>query len=94
MVVDDVRVRLRRKLENWFGAEEASYLMDRPPGGCHELVTVAVLDAPWSSLGGELRPELQRELRAHTWRLATLVIAALSVVGAALGGIGAVLRFA
>jgi len=93
MVVDDVRVRLRRKLEDSFGAEEASYLMDRPPGGWNELVTVPVLDARLSALGDELRSELQRELRAQTWRLATLVVAAQAVVVAAIGGIGAALRF-
>jgi hypothetical protein len=94
MVIDDVRMRLRRNLQDSFGAEEASYLMDRPPGGWNELVTVPVLEARLSSLGDELRSELQRELRAQTWRLATLVIAAQTVVVAALGGIGAVLRFA
>ena len=94
MVVDDVRMRLRRMLEDSFGAEEASYLMDRPPGGWSELVTVSVLDARLSSLGDEVRSELQRELRAQTWRLATLVIAAQAVVVAALGSIGTVLRFA
>ena len=94
MVVDDVRMRLRRMLEDSFGAEEASYLMDRPPGGWNELVTVSVLDARLSSLGDEVRSELQRELRAQTWRLATLVIAAQAVVVAALGSIGTILRFA
>jgi hypothetical protein len=94
MVVDDVRMRLRRKLEDSFGAEEASYLMDRPPGGWNELVTVPVLDARLSSLGDEVRSELQRELRAQTWRLATLVIAAQAVVVAVLGSIGTILRFA
>ena len=33
MTVEEVRVRLRTKLEAAFGAEEASILMDRPPGG-------------------------------------------------------------
>ena len=94
MVVDDVRMRLRRKLEDSFGAEEASYLMDRPPGGWNELVTVSVLDARLSSLGDEVRSGLQRELRAQTWRLATLVIAAQAIVVAALGSIGTILRFA
>jgi hypothetical protein len=39
MVADDVRIRLRQKLEAAFGAEEASFLMDRPPGGWNDLVT-------------------------------------------------------
>ncbi|MGH9027638.1 MAG: hypothetical protein ACRDWD_16210 [Acidimicrobiia bacterium] len=45
MAVEEVRVRLRRKLEGAFGAEEASYLMDRPPGGWSDLVTNPILDA-------------------------------------------------
>ena len=50
MVVDDVRVRLRQKLEQSFGAEEASLLMDRPPGGWNDLVTVPVLDSKFAVL--------------------------------------------
>ena len=50
MTVDDVRVRLREKLEQTFGAEEASLLMDRPPGGWNDLVTVPVLDSKFAVL--------------------------------------------
>ena len=35
----DVRLRLRRKLEEMVGVEEADLLMDRPPGGWSSLVT-------------------------------------------------------
>ena len=36
--------RLRRKLEEAFGAEEASFLMDGRPGGWSDLVTNQTLD--------------------------------------------------
>lgn len=34
-----VAVRLRRKLEDQYGVEEAALLMDRPPGGWTDLAT-------------------------------------------------------
>jgi len=39
MTVDDVRTRLRARLEQEYGVDEASVLMDRPPGGWGDLVT-------------------------------------------------------
>ena len=62
MTVDDVRVRLRRQLEDAFGVEEASILMDRPPGGWSDLVTNQTLDLKIDALRYELRTEM-RELR-------------------------------
>ena len=49
MAVDDVpdhpvQLRLRRKLEELVGVEEADFLMDRPPGGWSALVTKDWLD--------------------------------------------------
>ena len=44
MAVDEVRPRLRRKLEELVGVEEADLLMDRPPGGWSALVTKEWLD--------------------------------------------------
>jgi hypothetical protein len=49
MAVDDVRQRVRVKLEQMLGAEEASWLMDRPPGGWNDLVTNPVLDSKLSA---------------------------------------------
>ncbi|MCJ7670815.1 MAG: hypothetical protein MUP67_02045 [Acidimicrobiia bacterium] len=54
MTTEDVRVRLRTKLESAFGAEEASILMDRPPGGWSDLVTNQVLDARLDALRSDL----------------------------------------
>jgi hypothetical protein len=39
-----VQVRLRRKLEELVGVDEADLLMDRPPGGWSSLVTKDWLD--------------------------------------------------
>jgi hypothetical protein len=54
MTSEDVRVRLHTKLESAFGAEEASILMDRPPGGWNDLVTNQVLEARLDALRYEL----------------------------------------
>jgi hypothetical protein len=58
MAVEEVRVRLRRKLEEAFGAEEASILMDRPPGGWTDLVTNQTLDLKIDALRGDLLGEI------------------------------------
>jgi hypothetical protein len=68
MTTEDVRVRLRTKLESAFGAEEASILMDRPPGGWNDLVTNQVLEARLDALRYELvaqMSELRGDLRAE-----------------------------
>jgi hypothetical protein len=49
-------------LEDAFGVEEASILMDRPPGGWSDLVTNQTLDLKIDALRYELRTEM-RELR-------------------------------
>jgi hypothetical protein len=63
MAVDEVRLRLRRQLEDMFGVEEASILMDRPPGGWNDLVTNQTLDLKIDALRSDLRGEMV-ELRA------------------------------
>jgi hypothetical protein len=91
MTVEDVRVRLRAKLESAFGAEEASILMDRPPGGWNDLVTNQMLDAKldalrfelvgqMSELRGELIAALERGFRAQTWRLTTALLATVTMM--------------
>ncbi len=69
MTIEDVRVRLRTKLESAFGAEEASLLMDRPPGGWNDLVTNQVLDAKLDALRFEFVATMERGFRLQTWRL-------------------------
>lgn len=82
MVVDDVRFRTRRELEEaGLSMEAAAYLVDdRPPGGWDSLVTKDVLRAELA----ELRSELKDSMTRQTWRLATLVVAAQGVVVAAI----------
>ena len=58
MAVEEARVRLRRQLEDTFGVEEASILMDRPPGGWSDLVTNQTLDLKIDVLRYELRTEM------------------------------------
>lgn len=60
------------------------YLLDRPPGAWSDLVTNDDLD----------RADVRTELQAQTKWLATFVTAAQGVVVAAVGAIGALLRFA
>ena len=87
MTTEDVRVRLRTKLEAAFGAEEASVLMDRPPGGWSDLVTNQMLDAKLSALEArltahtaDLGSELRKEMRDQTWRLVSALIATITVM--------------
>ena len=69
MTIEEVRVRLRTKLKAAFGAEEASILMDRPPGGWNDLVTNQVLEARLDALKFELVATMERGFRVQTWRL-------------------------
>ena len=93
MTVEDVRVRLRTKLESVFGAEEASILMDRPPGGWNDLVTNQVLDAKLAALEyklvaqmqelraemSELRGDMARGFQTQTWRLLGAIFVAFGL---------------
>jgi hypothetical protein len=95
-------------LEREYGVDGAAYLIDRPPGGWSDLVTNHTLERELDALRhemradmaglradiAELRSDLRGELRAQTWQLAKLVIAAQGVVIAVIGAMGAVLRFA
>jgi len=82
MALEDVRVRLRRQLEDAFGVEEASILMDRPPGGWSDLVTNQILDLKIDALRSDMRAEMSalsasvdRRLRAQTWMMMSTMIA-------------------
>jgi hypothetical protein len=62
--------------------EEASILMDRPPGGWHDLVTHQTLKLEMDVLRAELRTEMaelsasvDRRLRAQTWMMMSTMIA-------------------
>jgi hypothetical protein len=72
MAVDEIRERTRRKLEALVGAEETSYLMDRPPGGWSDLVTNQVLDAKLGALEHRLVAELATLRSEMTTEMANL----------------------
>ena len=66
--------------------EEASILMDRPPGGWSDLVTNQTLDLKIDVLRYDLRAEMSslsasvdRRLRAQTWMMMSTMIAALGL---------------
>ena len=80
MTTEDVRLRLRAKLESTFGSEEASILMDRPPGGWNDLVTNQMLDAKLDALRFELVATMERGFRAQTWRLTTALLATVTLM--------------
>jgi hypothetical protein len=81
-----VGVRLRRQLEDAFGVEEASILMDRPPGGWNDLVTHQTLRLEMDALRSELHADManlsasvDRRLRAQTWMMMSTMIAAVGL---------------
>ena len=90
MTTEDVRVRLRAKLASAFGAEEASMLMDRPPGRWNDLVTNQGLEArldalrydlvgQMAELRGDLLATMERGFRAQTWRLLGAIFVAFGI---------------
>ncbi len=69
-----------------FGAEGASILMDRPPGGWNDLVTNQTLDLKIDALRAKLHADManlsasvDRRLRAQTWMMMSTMIAAVGL---------------
>jgi hypothetical protein len=81
MAVDEVRQHVRRRLEELMGAEGASYLMDRPPGGWSDLVTNATLDAKLAALEQRLLAEIERRFRIQTTFLVSAMIVGMGLIG-------------
>ena len=96
LTVDEVRLRLRRRLEELVGLEEADLLLDRPDGGWSELVTKqylaheldlrftaqeSKLDAKLEAKLSELNTTMHQEFRAQTWRLVTVMLGVIAAVG-------------
>jgi hypothetical protein len=79
MTTEDVRVRLRTKLESAFGTEEASMLMDRPPGGWNDLVTNQVLEARLDAMKYELIATMEKGFRNQTWRVLGAIFVAFGL---------------
>ena len=87
MAVNEIREQLRSRLEEDYGVEGATYLMDRPPGGWSDLVTKDYLDAKLDALRHELLGSMDRlsgsvdrRLRAQTWITTGTLITGLAVV--------------
>jgi hypothetical protein len=88
MAVDDVRIRARQRLEELIGVDEAAYVVsDRPAGGWDALVTKEHLALELAALREEARAlhsdalrALEKELRSQTWRLATALLATVTVI--------------
>src|SRR5680860_345551 len=90
MAIEDpaARVRLRRKLEELVGVEEADLLMDRPPGGWSALVTkehldlrLATLESRFDAKLDTLRADIERGFRDQAWRMLGAFVAFAAVLG-------------
>ncbi len=81
MAINEVRERLRRKLESDYGREEAELLMDRPPGGWSDLVTKEFLELKLDALEHRVIARVERQLKVQTWVLASALIAGLGAFG-------------
>ena len=87
MTIDDVRIRARQRLEELIGVDEAAFLVgDRPLGGWDALVTKEHLALELTALRHEILAVLHTELsaihvelRAQTWRLATALLATVTL---------------
>ena len=78
-----VRLRLRRKLEELVGVEEADVLLDRPPGGWSALVTNETLDLKLEAFEARLQSRIDRGFSVQTWRLVAAMAAFAGVLVAA-----------
>ena len=95
MAIDDVRIRVRQRLEELIGVDEAAFLVgDRPPGGWDALVTKEHLALELAALRHELVAVLHTELaaihvelRSQTWRLATALLATITITTTAMTAI-------
>ncbi len=59
MAVDEIIVRLRARLQEEYGVDEAAILMDRPPGGWGDLVTNDTLRRELAGLEQRLDEKLE-----------------------------------
>src|SRR5713101_4482227 len=62
MAVDEIIVRLRARLQEEYGVDEAAILMDRPPGGWGDLVTNDTLRRELAGLEQRLDEKLELKI--------------------------------
>lgn len=72
MTTEETRTRLRERLEEEYGVDEAAILMDRPPGGWRDLVTKADLDQRFGAFEQRLDHKLAAEAARLDSRIDTL----------------------
>jgi flagellar motor component MotA len=97
MVLDEIRLRLRRKLVEAFGEEEAEVLLDRSTELQLEAMEqrlraeIAGVRGEMGELRSELKTEiagmaaeLRAEMRDQTWRLTGALLVAMGLVAAIL----------
>ena len=63
MAVEEIGARLRARLQQEYGVDEASFLMDRPPGGWSDLVTNQSLEQRFAAFEELVRDEVRSEER-------------------------------
>lgn len=62
MAVEEISARLRARLQQEYGMDEANILMDRPPGGWGDLVTNRSLDERLAEFAATLDAKLDAKL--------------------------------
>ena len=88
MAIDDVRIRARQRLEELIGVDEAAFVVgDRPPGGWDALVTKEHLALELAAFRYEFLADLHSEIRSQTWRLATALLATVTLTVTAMTAI-------
>ena len=97
MAAEGVRARLRRRLAEEYGMDEADLLLDRPPRGWNDLVTkdwlhleLSAVDARLTSIESRVTSiddrlhSLESEIRAQTWKLIAAMTGLLGALVAAI----------
>jgi hypothetical protein len=100
MPVDEISARLRARLQEEYGVDEAGILMDRPPGGWADLVTNQSLeqrlDAFEARLDAKFEAKLEAKFEAFEFRVSSMLDRAIReqtwrLMTATIGAITAVL---
>ena len=90
MSIDDVTTQLRGQLQEAFGMDGATYLMDRPPGGWSDLVTNETLRLELRAFTAEFRAELgtiRHELGAEIANVRSEIGSVRSELGAEIASV-------
>ena len=94
MAIDEQWMRVRRSLEEKLGVEEASFLMDRPPGGWSDLVTnhtldlkFAALDHRFDALESRMLAEIERRFADLALKMTTALISSMVLLSAIFGAL-------